>query len=190
MSPAPILSEQLCDIQGMLNSGFGWLTDSRFWLLTIRDGREDRARKWLSELARSGLMVTAKRVLEGKKNSSICEAVAIAFSFAGLAKLGVRETSRHPFPTPFRSGMGSALRESLLRDIPRQQWRWSDVEGCTGRQTVLSLPIGGCQMQSRKCRPLIKMRFAPSRPLKTARAPSRMASCMSLSAFAMALRNL
>jgi porphyrinogen peroxidase len=136
MSLAPILSEQLDDIQGMLNSGFGWLTDSRFWLLTIRDGHEDRARAWLSELAKSDLMVTAKRVLKGKKNSSIDEAVAIAFSFAGLAKLGLRETSRHPFPTPFRSGMGSALREALLRDIPREQWRWSDIEGCAGRQTV------------------------------------------------------
>jgi porphyrinogen peroxidase len=136
MSPAPILSQQLSDIQGMLNSGFGWLTDSRFWLLTIRDGREDQAREWLSKLARSNLMVTAKRVLKGKKESSIDEAVAIAFSFAGLAKLGVRETGKHPFPTPFRSGMGSALRESLLRDVPRREWRWSDVEGCTGRQTV------------------------------------------------------
>ena len=136
MSLAPILSEQLCDIQGMLNSGFGWLTDSRFWLLTIRDGHEDRARAWLAELARSGLLVTAKRVLKGKEKSSIHEAVAIAFSFSGLAKLGLRETGSHPFPTPFRSGMGSALRESLLRDIPRQQWRWSDVDGCTSRQTV------------------------------------------------------
>jgi len=136
MSPAPILSQQLCDIQGILNSGFGWLTDSRFWLLTIRDGHEDQAREWLSKLARSNLMVTAKRVLEGKKNVPIDEAVAIAFSFAGLAKLGLRETGKHPFPTPFRRGMGSALGESLLRDTPRQQWRWSDVEGCSERQTV------------------------------------------------------
>jgi putative iron-dependent peroxidase len=136
MSRAPILSEQLCDIQGMLNSGFGWLTDSRFWLLTIRDRHEDGAKAWLSKLLQSGLLLTAKRVLKGKKTSPINEAVAIAFSFAGLAKLGLSETGRHPFPTPFRSGMGSALRESLLRDIPRQQWRWSDVEGCADRQTV------------------------------------------------------
>jgi putative iron-dependent peroxidase len=136
MRRASTLSNQLHDIQGMLTSGFGWLTDSRFWLLTIRDGQEDRARAWLSELARSDLMVSAQRVLKGKENSNIREAVAIAFSFAGLTKLGLRETSGHPFPTPFRSGMGSALRVSLLRDHPRQQWRWSDVEGCTSRQTV------------------------------------------------------
>lgn len=134
MKSAPTLSRLLDDIQGMLNSGFGWLTVSRFWLLTIRDGREDQARAWLARLARSKLMVSSKSVLENRKAAR--EAVAIAFSFSGLAKLGVRETARHPFPTPFRSGMGSALRESLLKDAPRQQWRWSDVEGFSGRQTV------------------------------------------------------
>ena len=135
---SPILSDQLSDIQGMLNSGFGWLTESRFWLLTIRDGQEHQARAWLAKLVRGGLVVSAKRVRDRKKNerAPITEAVAIAFSFSGLAKLGFRETSKHPFPTPFRSGMGSPLRESLLRDVPRQQWRWSDVEGCERRQTV------------------------------------------------------
>jgi porphyrinogen peroxidase len=138
MKSAPILSKQLNDIQGMLNSGFGWLTVSRFWLLTIRDGHEDQARAWLAELARGKLMVSVKHLREGKKNQKapIREAVAIAFSFAGLAKLGVKETDKHPFPTPFRSGMGSELRESLLRDFPRQQWRWSDVEEFFGRHTA------------------------------------------------------
>ena len=44
----PHLSEQLDDIQGMLGTGYGWLYSSRFWLLTIRDGRENDARKWLA----------------------------------------------------------------------------------------------------------------------------------------------
>ena len=35
----PHLSEQLADIQGMLGTGYGWLQSSRFWLLTIKDGR-------------------------------------------------------------------------------------------------------------------------------------------------------
>ena len=97
MKPASVLSKQLHDIQAMLNSGFGWLTNSRFWLLTIRDGQEDRARAWLSELARSNLMVSAQRVLKGKENSNTCETVAIAFSFvAGLTKLGLRENQHAP----------------------------------------------------------------------------------------------
>lgn len=135
MSRAPILSQQLCDIQGMLNSGFGWLTASRFWLLTIADGKEDRAQVWLSDLAGSKLMVSARDILDRKKKP-IDEALAIAFSFAGLAKLGLKETSKYPFPTPFRGGMGSELRESLLRDSPREKWQWSDVNEFAGRQTV------------------------------------------------------
>jgi porphyrinogen peroxidase len=136
MKHSPYFSDQLCDIQAMLGSGFGWLTSSRFFLLTIGDGGHDQARKWLSEIAESNLMISAKRVKDRKKNGEhIREAVAIAFSHSGLAKLGLKETSKHPFPTPFRSGQGSRLREKLLRDVPRE-WRWSDVEGVDGRQTV------------------------------------------------------
>ena len=124
---APHLSEQLDDIQGMIGTGFGWLYGSRFWLLTIRDGREDDARKWLSRLAQSRLVVSAADVQESRAHP-IEKAVAIAFSYSGIVKLGCKETEAHPFPSPFRSGMGSDLRELLLRDRPRQ-WRWSDVDG-------------------------------------------------------------
>ncbi len=189
---SPILSDQLCDIQGMLNSGFGWLTESRFWLLTIRDGQEHQARAWLAKLVRSGLVVSAKRVRDRKKNerTPITEAVAIAFSYSRLAKLGFRETSKHPFPTPFRSGMGSPLRESLLRDIPRQQWRWSDVEGCEDRQTVLSSsPTGGCQTRRSKCRFLTRIQIA-SRPLKPPRLLQGRQAARAVSVFATASRNL
>ncbi|MET3279380.1 hypothetical protein [Bradyrhizobium diazoefficiens] len=83
MKHAPLLSEQSDDIQGMLKSGFGWLKSSRFWLLTIREGRVDQARAWLAKLVDSGLVVSAKRVGTGRKKpeESISEAVAVAFSF-------------------------------------------------------------------------------------------------------------
>ena len=138
MKHAPHLSKQSHDIQGMLRSGFGWLKSSRFWLLTIRDGREDQARTWLAKLIEKKLIVSAKRVGEGRAKSevSISEAVAVAFSFSGLKKLGCTEAETYPFPTAFSSGMGSALRKELLRDTSRDQWRWSDVEGPDGRQTV------------------------------------------------------
>ncbi len=135
---APRLSEQSHDIQGMLKSGFGWLKSSRFWLLTIRDGQEDQARAWLARLVGSKLVVSAKCVAKSKAKpeAPIEEAVSVAFSFAGLAKLDCTETEMHPFPTPFRSGMGSELRRELLRDAPRDEWRWSDIEGVEGRQAV------------------------------------------------------
>jgi putative iron-dependent peroxidase len=123
----PHLSKQLDDIQGMLGTGFGWLYSSRFWLLTIRDGRENDARKWLSRFVRSGLVVSVADVRKSRTHP-IEKAVAIAFSYSGITKLGCKETEAHPFPSPFRSGMGSDLRELLLRDRPRQ-WDWSDVDG-------------------------------------------------------------
>jgi porphyrinogen peroxidase len=135
MRHAPVLADQLRDIQGLLNSGYGWLTDSRFWLLTIRDQHQDQARKWLSQFVSRELIATAKHV-NSRKDRAIREATAIAFSFSGLVKLGLTETDEHPFPTPFRSGMGSDIRQKLLRDSPRERWRWSDVENFTGRQTV------------------------------------------------------
>ena len=64
----PHLSEQLGDIQGMIGTGYGWLYSSRFWLLTIRDGREDDARKWLSRLVQSGLVVSAADVRKSRES--------------------------------------------------------------------------------------------------------------------------
>jgi len=123
----PHLSEQLDDIQGMIGTGYGWLYSSRFWLLTIKNGREDDARKWLSRLAHSGLVGSVANVQKSREKP-IKETVAIAFSYSGLTKLGFKETEAHPFPSPFRSGMGSDLRALLLKDRYRQ-WRWSDVDG-------------------------------------------------------------
>jgi len=55
------------------------------------------------------------------------EAVAVAFSHAGLAALGIVECEKFPFPTAFVSGMGSRLRADLLRDSPRTAWTWDDT---------------------------------------------------------------
>lgn len=121
------LAHHFDDIQGMLRSGYSWLQDSRFWLLTIRDGQEKAARAWLEE--KSALVVSCARVAESRNpDKRIRSAISIAFSFSGLAKLGCVETEDHPFPSPFRSGMGSDVRALLLRDNPRA-WRWSDVDG-------------------------------------------------------------
>ncbi|KRR04803.1 peroxidase [Bradyrhizobium jicamae] len=120
----PHLSEQLGDIQGMIGTGYGWLYNSRFWLLTIMDDREDDARKWLKGFVERKLVISAKDVQKSRENR-IKQAVAIAFSYSGMTKLGFKETEAHPFPSPFRSGMGSDLRALLLRDRYRQ-WRWSD----------------------------------------------------------------
>ena len=71
---------------------------------------------------------SAPRTSGNREKHPIEKAVAIAFSYSGIVKLGCKETEAHPFPSPFRSGMGSDLRALLLRDRYRQ-WRWSDVDG-------------------------------------------------------------
>ena len=63
----PHLSEQLDDIQGMLGTGYGWLYSSRFWLLTIRDGRENDARKWLAGFVQDGLVVSVADVRKSRE---------------------------------------------------------------------------------------------------------------------------
>ncbi|WP_235885084.1 Dyp-type peroxidase [Bradyrhizobium frederickii] len=137
MRYAPRLSEQSHDIQGMLKSGFGSLTTSRFRLLTILDER--LAKAWLARLLDTGLVASAEQVGKPKQEKQQKErldaVVAIGFTYSGLTKMGCRETSEHPFPTPFRSGMGSELRAKLLRDEYRQ-WTWTDREGPGGGEVV------------------------------------------------------
>lgn len=143
MKHAPRLSEQSHDIQGILKSGFGSLTVSRFRLLTIRDAK--LAKSWLGQLLGTGLIVSAEQVgkpkpsktekQEKKEKKPVDAVVSIGFTYSGLVKLGCQETSDHPFPTPFRSGMGSELRAKLLRDEYRQ-WTWTDHEGPGGGEVV------------------------------------------------------
>lgn len=128
MSLAPGLDEQQDDIQALMGSGFGWLKASRFRLLTITDPAA--ARRWLGLLATRGLVASVAQVIDRtSRPQQIC---AVAFSHAGLARLGVTAAEDSPFPTAFTSGQGSALRQSLLRDPPRDEWQWSDCSEVAG----------------------------------------------------------
>jgi porphyrinogen peroxidase len=150
MKIAPKFEDHLGDIQALLGSGFPWLTSSRFYLLTIKNSQVDAAKEWLRTLKNNGLLqsisdltdyiqVEKDAVTKDNAKTKPAELCAIAFSYAGLQKLGIEESVDFPFPTPFRSGMGSELRENLLRDSPRAQWKWgdTDVDHCdTKRDSV------------------------------------------------------
>jgi putative iron-dependent peroxidase len=137
MNTAPRLSQQLGDIQALLGSGMGGLTHSRFHLLTVKDA--GAARQWLAALLASGLVRSVAdlnrahqardqaRAAGQGADQAVEEVVSVAFSHAGLLALGLTVHDAFPFPTPFRSGMGSAAREDLLRDGPRDGWRWDDT---------------------------------------------------------------
>ncbi|MDM0022167.1 Dyp-type peroxidase [Variovorax saccharolyticus] len=134
MKPAKELSAELDDVQAMLASGFSRLASSQFWLLTLVPGEEAAARAWLRKVRK--YVESASKVLSTPPSAStFTETVAIAFSFSGLVQLGMVEEADHPFPTPFRTGMGHRLRERLLRDTARNSWIWDDI-GDDGRQAV------------------------------------------------------
>lgn len=136
---APKLSDQLGDIQAILGSGFGWLTSSQFCLLTVRD--PTLAKAWLASVQTTKLLmsIAALNSHGDELKEKVTEAVAIAFSFDGLTALGLTESLESPFPTPFRSAMGSGLRKALLRDDARDHWRWADRidRGCSQPVHVL-----------------------------------------------------
>jgi porphyrinogen peroxidase len=136
MNQTPQLDQQRDDIQAILASGLGLLKSSRFYLLTIEDA--SLAKRWLTELVATSLVKTVKDLSNNSKNEKNRphELCTIAFSFSGLKELGIHESDEFPFPTPFRSGMGSEIRERLLRDSPRSQWNWSDVSRQEQRSTV------------------------------------------------------
>lgn len=127
---SPKLSSNLADIQCLIGSGLGKLTGSTFWLLEIQDPA--RVREWLRRLQVSGVVVSAQAIrsqgggLQG--GELLREAAAVAFSYAGLEALKIVPADDYPFPTPFCSGMGSALREELLNDGQRARWSWSDTD--------------------------------------------------------------
>jgi Dyp-type peroxidase family len=107
----------LTDIQGIIVRGYGSLRGARFVLLGIRDAAA--ARRWLGALdIRSG---------ESRPNESdTC--VNVAFTHAGLEKLGVYPDALAMFAGEFREGMTeSEHRRRILGDLEEsapEHWRW------------------------------------------------------------------
>ena len=129
------INEERDDIQALLRTGFSRLRQCRFWLLTI--DRPGPAKAWLRRLLQNELVHSAGQIdAASQERSDLHESVMIAFSHAGLRLLGVAETTEFPFPTPFRSGMGSDLRAGVLRDEPRDAWTWSDAPAEAGIRPV------------------------------------------------------
>jgi Dyp-type peroxidase family len=108
---------ELDDIQGIIVRGYGSLKGASFVLLRIQD--ESATRRWLGELAvRSG----ASRPTE----SDTC--VNVAFTYAGLKKLGLDGGALDMFPPEFREGMtATEHRQRILGDLGESapdRWRW------------------------------------------------------------------
>jgi deferrochelatase/peroxidase EfeB len=84
-------------------------TIAQYNFITFRTA--EGGRKWINALA--DIVGTAKTVMASSETDM--RWVSLAFTFNGLRKLGVDETSLATFPEPFRQGM--AARAAILGDV-------------------------------------------------------------------------
>lgn len=127
------------DIPAIVGTGLPQLRRARYLMIRIDDAHA--ARSWLRELMDSDVVHSLARVraknlpkkkvgrepAPAKPSRTVTQLVTVAFSYAGLQALGVREDERFPFPTPFRAGGASTLRRQLLGDAQEPAWQWGDV---------------------------------------------------------------
>jgi len=113
-------ASDFADIQGLLWSGYGPLTEACYVLLRVTDA--DAARTWLGSMAAS---VTTIDRLRGQRAN---RALQIALTAAGMRALGVADSVISGFSAEFISGMtGEEGRSRRLGDVggsAPSQWRW------------------------------------------------------------------
>jgi Dyp-type peroxidase family len=108
---------QLSDIQGILLHGYGSLAAASFLLLRINDPAATKS--WLQSLAIRNCEIRPE-------SRDTC--VNIAFTRAGLDRLGMPEDAMAMFAGEFRQGMtGTEHRQRILGDVDvshPDQWQW------------------------------------------------------------------
>jgi Dyp-type peroxidase family len=106
----------LQDVQGLIISGYGSLKAACYILLEINAPQP--AKKWLSTLA--GTLTTGHVRSEGK-------ALNIAFTYAGIKKLGLEPATLAMFSNEFINGMTTPHKSLLLGDVDESapaHWMW------------------------------------------------------------------
>jgi len=113
--PAP--AAEFHDIQGLLKSAYGGLTEACYLLLRVTD--RTAARAWLAAAS----VTTAA-------DTHAAAVLQVALSAEGMRALGVAETVMAGFSAEFLSGItGEAGRSRRLGDVGANapaQWRWGD----------------------------------------------------------------
>jgi deferrochelatase/peroxidase EfeB len=110
-----VTDEDYRDIQGLVRFGYRHLASARFHLLTFADLAA--ARTWLSEAP----------ITTAVKGPRPDVALNVAFTYAGLRKLGGRSDVLAQFPYEFQTGMTEPSRARRLGDVDDnapQGWCW------------------------------------------------------------------
>lgn len=115
------------DIQAIAKTGFVSLKAASYMLLRV--GESAAARRWLRDLAPTSLAkpIDVKKTLEIEEKNRV-DTYQIAFTAAGLRKLGVDESIMQRFSPEFVEGMaGDENRSRRLGDIGEnapKKWCW------------------------------------------------------------------
>ncbi len=113
--PPPVTEHD--DIQALVKTGYGGLTEARYLLVTIRD--RDGARAWLADMRPTSV---------GDLKERRSAAFQIAVTAAGLRALGVDEAAVRGFSAEFVSGLsGDEARSRRLGDVGDSapaRWAW------------------------------------------------------------------
>ena len=171
------------DIQGLLRSGYGSLTEAAFLLLRITNLGEAKA--WLGAVAgASGAKKLTYRVTHAADLDSHQErALQVAFTAPGIRTLGApevlfRDNLLHAFPHEFRLGMAgygvdTEGRSRRLGDIGKNapvNWEWGAAQTQTPDVLVmLYAETGGLEAFLRTVLPDLASGFEVYRVLDTAK---------------------
>lgn len=130
---------ELDDIQGLVRHGYPTFRIADYLLLRFDDPAG--AKEWLKKLRRKPWLHSAR--LHAKQLREEEGGVAIAFTAAGLRKLGVQEADMQSFVIEFQEGMAAEHRSRLLCDIEENapgRWRWGAGDDLHALLIVFSNP--------------------------------------------------
>lgn len=116
--PAPGAAPRVdaADVQGLVLRGYGKLPECRYVLLCIED--RARALAWLRQLL--------PRISPGQP-AAVDRAIQVAFTYAGLERLGLGPDALAGFSRELREGMVSEHKSRFLGDVGTSSpahWRW------------------------------------------------------------------
>ena len=127
---SPLPGDEKSDIQGFITSGYGHLPEGAY--LSLEFVQPAAARRWLAALTPE--IATAATWPESPEGVTLKppRALHIAFTYDGLAALGLSEAGLRSFPEEFREGMASPDRSRILGDTDASEPERWDLGGPGG----------------------------------------------------------
>jgi Dyp-type peroxidase family len=109
-----LTSASKADIQGFITSAFGHLPWTAYLFLQVHD--RAMAQEWMRRLLPRLTTANSWRRQPDEPKLKPERTLSLALTYAGIAALGLSETSLNTFPTEFREGMASPQRSRILGD--------------------------------------------------------------------------